>query len=129
LVEVKRAYPGSIDLMKLKDVLNVGPFGEQSDLRINKFIADIWRHLTVRSLLVEAVRRFCIQEGNKSVTDGDVRVYYNAVFAKDSPPLPRNEIRDLLIELSSPLTAYIGRENSNDGTERFYFLQELKIED
>lgn len=129
LVELKMAYPGSIDLLDLKSVLNAAPFGEEADQRINDFISDVWQCLTVRSLLVEAVRRFCIQEGNKSVTDGDVRVYYNAVFAKDSPPLPRNEIRDLLVELSSPLTAYIGRENSNDGTERFYFLQELKIED
>ena len=128
LVELKRAYPGSIDLLELQNILNVEPFGEQSDRRVNDFIASIWQCLTERSLLVEAVRQFSIQE-NKPVTARDVRVYYNAVFAKDSILLAESQTRDLLIELSSPLTAYIGRERSEGGAERFYFLRALKIED
>ena len=129
LVELKIAYPGSIDLFELKDVLTVGPFGEQTDLRINKFIAGVWQCLTERSLLVEAVRQFCIKAGNKSVTAESLMGYYGGAFSQDSPLLPIEEFRDLLVELSSPLTAYIGREKSVDGTERFYFLRELKIED
>ncbi len=131
LVELKMAYPGSVDLVELKDVLNVAPFGEHIDQRINDFIAGVWLNLTKRSLLVEAVRQLSLQEENKPVTAGDVRVHYNAAFAKDSiPPLKsKDDARDLLIELSSPLTAYIGRENAENGAERFYFLRELKIED
>lgn len=131
LVELKIAYPGSLDLLELKSILQLNPFGEEADQQINNFISRIWRHLTIRSLLVEAVRQLSIQEGNKSVEARDVRTYYNAIFAKDLIPTLRTEpnTRDLLIELSSPLTAYIGRENSEDKTERFYFLRELKIED
>lgn len=131
LVELKIAYPGSIDLFELQHVLNKTPFGEESDRRINDFIASIWQCLTERSLLVEAVRQLSIQEENRSVTAGYVRVYYNAVFAKDSIPRLEDKAstRDLLIELSSPLTAYIGRDNSNGAAEQFYFLRELKIED
>ena len=60
-----------------------------------------------------------------------MRLYYNTALAKDSIPRlsTESDTRDLLVELSSPLTAYIGREKSVDGTERFYFLRELKIED
>ncbi|MGB3292767.1 MAG: DUF1802 family protein [Phormidesmis sp.] len=131
LVELKKAYPGSIDLFALQVVLSVGPFGEQSDLRVNEFITGVWQCLTVRSLLVEAVRQLSIQNKTSSVPVGYVRVYYNAVCAKDSIPRLKDEAstRDLLIELSSPLTAYIGRDNSNDNIEQFYFLRELKIED
>ncbi len=131
LAELKIAYPGSINLFELQDILNVGPFGEQSDRRINEFIASVWQCLTERSLLVEAVRQLSLQEKDRSVTTGYVRVYYNAVFAKDSIPMlgTESDTRDLLVELSSPLTAYVGRNKSDDGTERFYFLRELKIED
>lgn len=130
LIELKIAYPGSVDLVELKNVLNVAPFGEKTDQRVNDFIAGVWLNLTKRSLLVEAVRQLFQEEG--SVVARDVQVHYNATFAKDSISRLGNEAdtRDLLIELSSPLTAYIGRENTDENkAERFYFLRELKIED
>lgn len=131
LVELKMAYPGSLDLLELKTILQLTPFGEQADQKINSFISEIWQRLTIRSLLVEAVRKLSIQEGNEFVDARDVRIHYNAILAEDSIPALRNvtETRDLLIELSSPLTAYIGREKTRNGTEKFYFLRELKIED
>ncbi|MGB7247356.1 MAG: DUF1802 family protein [Phormidesmis sp.] len=131
LIELKVAYPGSIDLMEMGTILRKEPFGEKTDQRINDYVSSVWRSLTVRSLLVEAVRQLSIQEKNQPVTARDVRVYYNAVFAKApiDPLRNINIVRDLLIELSSPLTAYVGRQNVEDGTERFYFLQTLKIED
>jgi hypothetical protein len=131
LVELKIAYPGSVDLFELRASLNVVPFGESANQRINDFISNVWQCLTVRSLLVETVRELSEQEGKKSVSAENVRIHYNAVFAKGGVSRLNSEtdVRDLLIELSSPLTAHIGREKLVDKAEQFYFLQSLKIED
>ncbi len=46
---------------------------------------------------------------------------YGAYISQSPIPLKKEEFRDILLELSSPLTGYLG--NSGDG---FYFLRHIK---
>ncbi|TAF68514.1 MAG: DUF1802 domain-containing protein, partial [Oscillatoriales cyanobacterium] len=49
-----------------------------------------------------------------------------------NPPkqLSREELHEILVELSSPLTGYAGRiKGESLGRDRFYFLRDLLLDD
>jgi hypothetical protein len=53
-----------------------------------------------------------------------LRVAY--IQSKPPQPLTTEEMHEILIELSSPLTGYLGREKGKDWkSDRFYFLRDL----
>lgn len=125
LVELQAKYKGSIDLLALKRCLEVAPFG-LADEKIEQYLAEVRRDVEVRSHLVRAVRQLG-DLGSKHLT-AEIRIQYNAIFAKE----PKSKLQDLqqvhhlLVELSSPLTGYLGRERGSDWkSDRFYFLREL----
>ena len=124
LVELKAKYPGAVNLVELKPYLESG---RQSDDRINDYIEKVEREIRLRSQIVQAVKQLC--SDNEFPTVVEIKVQYNAKFATDSK-LTYPSVRDLTIELSSPLTGYLGREKGNDAEgDRFYFLRDLPIED
>jgi hypothetical protein len=129
LVELKIAYPGAFNLFQLKPLLDTAPFGEAVDQKLSQFVNEVWQKLTLRSLLVEAVRKLFEVEG-KPISPQMVRIHFNAALAQDQFPLLQDngDTRDLLIELSSPLTGYLGHKKI-DEIDNFYFIRELKIED
>jgi hypothetical protein len=50
-------------------------------------------------------------------------------FSRPSQPLSPQEIYEILVELSSPLTGYLGRIKGEDwGRDRFYFLRDLQVD-
>ncbi|NEQ52718.1 MAG: hypothetical protein F6K11_21705 [Leptolyngbya sp. SIO3F4] len=80
---------------------------------------------------VEAVKSASEKENNEPVSVEHVRVAFNHIHTDDEIPtftrIRRNEVRDLLVELSSPLTGHLKRKIQ--GTEDFfYFVKELRIE-
>lgn len=129
LVELKVAHPGAFNLFQLEPLLRSAPYSEATDQRVDQFIDGVWKALTLRSLLVEAVRKL-VEDGNKPITPQMVRIHFNAALAQDQLPCLQNDdyTRDLLVELSSPLTGYLGYEKYN-GVDDFYFIRGLKIED
>ena len=126
---MKIAYPGAFNLFQLKPLLDTAPFGEAVDQKLSQFVNEVWQKLTLRSLLVEAVRKLFEVEG-KPISPQMVRIHFNAALAQDQFPLLQDDgdTRDLLIELSSPLTGYLGHKKI-DEIDNFYFIRELKIED
>jgi hypothetical protein len=126
LVELQAQYKGSIDLMKLKERLQ-DAYG-LADEKVEQYLAEVRNAIKVRSQIVQAVKQLG-ELGSEHLT-AEIRVYYNAVLAKE-PKSKINEllqVHDLLVELSSPLTGYLGRIKGSDWkSDRFYFLRDLSI--
>ncbi|PHX55215.1 DUF1802 domain-containing protein [Tychonema bourrellyi FEM_GT703] len=123
LVKLQSNYPNSVDLFKLKEYLKPG----KSDDEVAKYIQQVEQEIKVRSQIVQAVKQLC--SDNEFPTVVEIKVQYNAKFATDSK-LTYESVKDLTIELSSPLTGYLGREKGSDTkSDRFYFLRDLLLDD
>ncbi|MEM9927114.1 MAG: DUF1802 family protein [Cyanobacteria bacterium P01_D01_bin.50] len=120
LVELQNKYRNSIDLFKLKDFLKAG----QSDIEIEKYIVQVEEEIKLRSHLVGLVKNYLESSGLKNI---GVDALHGAYFGSNPPqPLKIKEMQEILIELSSPLTGYLGRIKSTDGkSDKFYFLRDL----
>lgn len=134
LAELQAQHPGCIDLYKLKPCLQSAPFGENADDKINQFIEAVLQQLEVRAELIRAVKTCMNNTGEESVGTDAVFFLYAANAAQQSlPELSRQEVQEALVELSSPLSGYLGRVEDRDALEdrrshRFYFLRELHVE-
>ncbi|MEH1875023.1 DUF1802 family protein [Nostoc sp.] len=125
LVEFKAKYPGAINLVELKQYLEFG----QIDYKIDEYIDKAERQIKLRSQIITAVKELSEQDNETlkathySFTVTEIRVHYNVTH---KPKLIDEAVHDLLIELSSPLTGYLGRIKGNDwNSDRFYFLRDL----
>ena len=128
LVELKAKQPGSIDLLQLKPCLEQQPFGEEADAKVNRYIDDVREKLKVRSHIVQLVKDFLERTKSTSVEFNQLHGAY--AFSMSPQPLKYEEIHEILIELSSPLTGYLGRIKGQDlGRDRFYFLRDLPLDD
>jgi hypothetical protein len=119
LVELKAQYPGSIDLLKLKPCLEREPFGSDADRKVNEYIDRIERKIKVRSHLIDLVKKMNREVGVE---------YLKGAYDNSHPPkfLSHRDMNEILIELSSPLTGYLGRKKGQDWNEdKFYFLRDL----
>ena len=125
LVELKSKYPGAVNLVELKSYLEAGKI----DYRINDYLDKVEMEIRLRSQIVQAVKQLC--SDNEFPTVVEIKVQYNAKFATDSnSKLTYESVKDLTIELSSPLTGYLGREKGSDTkSDRFYFLHDLLLDD
>lgn len=122
LVELKAKYPGAINLLELKQYLEPG----QIDDKINEYIAKIEKEIKLRSHIIQLVKRHLEKTGAKDAQVGNLCIAY----LYDHPPqnLEERELYDILIELSSPLTGYLGRIKEDDWKkDRFYYLRDLPI--
>ncbi|MEH1999643.1 MAG: DUF1802 family protein [Nostoc sp.] len=134
LVEFKAKYPGAINLVELQQYLDPG----QIDYKIDEYIDKAEREIKLRSQIIAAVKELSEQDNetlkatHQSFTVTEIRVHYNVTH---NPRLTDEAVHDLLIELSSPLTGYLGRiKDSNWNSvgvasrrHRFYFLRDLPI--
>lgn len=126
LVELKANYEGAIDLSKLKICLQQAPFGLADD-KLNSAIDKMWRDIKLRSHLVQLVKKQIENTGDENVGIDNLHGAY--VYSNPPQPLKREELHEILIELSSPLTGYLGRIKGSDWkSDRFYFLRGLKVD-
>ena len=120
LVELKDNYPGSINLWELKPCLEQESFGEDADAKLNHFIDNNWQNIRLRIHIVKLINN----------ADREVGIeYISGAYDVSNPPkiiLNIQELHEILIELSSPLTGYLGRIKGTDWkTDKFYFLRDL----
>ncbi|MEG5030404.1 DUF1802 family protein [Microcoleus sp. AT8-B1] len=128
LVELKAKQPGSIDLLQLKPCLEQQPFGEEADAKVNRYIDEVREKLKVRSHIVQLVKDFLERTKSTSVEFNQLHGAY--AFSMSPQPLTYEEMHQILIELSSPLTGYLGRiKGDNSQSDRFYFLRDLPLDD
>jgi hypothetical protein len=122
LVKLQSKYPNSVDLFKLKNYLKPG----QSDDEVEKYIAQVEKEINLRSHIVKLVKAYLKNTGNDRVSVHTLHGAY--AMSNPSPPLKLEGLHEILIELSSPLTGYLGRNKGKDGSDRFYFLRDLQID-
>lgn len=122
LVKLQSKYSGSVDLFKLKDYLKPG----SADDEVEKYIVQVETEIGLRSHLVQLVKKHLENTGDENVGVDALHGAYG--FSNPPQQLQREAIHEILIELSSPLTGYLGRiRASNSRSDRFYFLRELPI--
>lgn len=122
LVELKAKYPGAINLVELKQYLEPG----QIDYKIGEYIDKAERQIKLRSHIIQLVKNHLEKTGDRDVGVDALHIAY----IYDHPPehLTPQNLYDILIELSSPLTGYLGRIKGSDWKgDRFYFLRDLPI--
>lgn len=113
LVKLQAQYPGSVDLIELKDYLQKG----QMDDKIDEYIKIVFNRLKLRSHIVQLFKKL-----NQPINLDNVIGAYS--FSNPPQPLEPEQLKEILIELSSPLTGYLGRTPD----DRFYFLRELIVD-
>jgi hypothetical protein len=119
LVKVHHQYP--IDLFKLRDYLVDG----QADDEVERYIDQHLEAIKLRAFIIQLIKNFL---DNSLDADADVsQLHAIYVVSKPSQPLKREEMYEILVELSSPLAGYLGRRKGADGSDRFYFLRDLTI--
>jgi hypothetical protein len=123
LVELQAKYPGSVNLITLKEYLEPG----QIDSRIDDYIQKVETEIKLRSHIVQLVKNYLEKTGFERVS---VHALHGAYAISNPPqPLKPEALHEILVELSSPLTGYLGRNKGDDwGRDRFYFLRDLKVD-
>jgi hypothetical protein len=126
LVTLKAGYPGSIDLRELEQCLKQEPFGEDSDFKVNKYIDSIEQRIKTLAHIVSTLKNYL-----ESQTFQEVGIdKFHVVFDLSYPQLKYSEekLYQMMIELSSPLSGYLGRIKGHDWKgDRFYFLRDFMI--
>ncbi len=128
LLELKAKYPGSIDLFELKSYLQQEPFGEEADAKVNQYIDKVWKKIRLRSRVVSVVKNYLARAQSERA---DFNALHGAYVISTSTGLflSREQFHEILVELSSPLTGYLGREEGSDWeSDRFYFLRDLNAD-
>lgn len=122
LVKLQSLYRNSVDLLKLKEYLKPG----QSDDEVEKYIERVARDIKLRSHIVQLVKNYLENTGFEKVS---LHALHGAYAISNPPqPLKPEALHEILVELSSPLTGYLGRKKGRDGSERFYFLRDLHVD-
>jgi Domain of unknown function (DUF1802) len=124
LVQLKAKYDGAINLFELKGYLESG----QIDAKIAEYIDKVENGIKLRSHMITAVRELQ-EQNNERPGVSEIRTQFNARFSQNlSTIIDRPMTNEILIELSSPLAGYLGREKDDRGSDRFYYLRDLPIE-
>lgn len=126
LVELQAQQQGSLDLLELKLCLQQAPFGLADD-KVNTYIDKVNQDIKLRFHIVQLVKTYLKNTGNERVS---VHALHGA-YAMSHPPQPLKpeKLHEILIELSSPLTGYLGRKEGSDlKSDRFYWLRDLKVD-
>ncbi len=123
LVELQAKYPGSVNLITLKEYLEPG----QIDSKIDEYIQKVEGDIKLRSHLIQLVKKQIENTGDENVGVDNLHGAY--VYSNPPQPLKREEMHEILIELSSPLTGYLGRIKGSDWQrDHFYFLRDLQVD-
>ncbi len=124
LVKLQSKYPNSVDLFKLKEYLKPG----QSDDEVAKYIEQVEQEIKLRSYIVQLVKDFLERTISENVEFNQLHGAY--AFSMSPQPLNYEAMHEILVELSSPLTGYLGRIKGDDWRrDRFYFLHDLLLDD
>lgn len=123
LVKLQALYRNSVDLFKLKEYLKPG----QSDDEVEKYIEWVFREIKLRSHIIQLVKNYL---ENTGLERASVDALHGAYFGSHPPQLLQlQELHEILIELSSPLTGYLGRIRGSDWrSDRFYFLRDFQVD-
>lgn len=91
---------------------------------MKKYINQVYTDINLRSHIIQLVKNY---QQNSGIDLAGVEALHGAYFGSNPlQPLQPQEMHEILIELSSPLTGYLGRVKGQDWkSDRFYFLRDL----
>jgi hypothetical protein len=123
LVELQSNYPGSIDLIELKNYLEPG----QIDYKIDEYVERVLGRIKLRSHIVKSIKNHLSQVKE---ADASIDILFGAYCGSNPPEVvTQKSFHEILIELSSPLAGYLGRiQGTNLQSDRFYYLRDLIVE-
>ena len=122
LVKLQAQYPGSVDLIELKNYLQAG----QIDDKIDEYIETVIKDLKLRSHIIKVVKDYL---NNAQMTEATVSGIHGLYCSNPPQPLPQKQLHEILVELSSPLAGYLGRNRADDWrNDSFYYLRELIVD-
>jgi Domain of unknown function (DUF1802)/Restriction endonuclease len=129
LVTFKSQYPGAVNLHELEKCLRQESFGQDADNKVNQFIDSLDREIKTRSHIVSILKDYL---DSQQVSEIGVEKLHGLYIghSRSQPSLNHSdrELYDILIELSSPLSGYLGRNKGQDWqSDRFYFLRHLQL--
>jgi hypothetical protein len=120
LVKLQSKYHNSINLFELKEYLKPG----QSDEEVEKYINKVEQEIKLRSHIIQLVKQYL---ENTDFDRASVDALHGFI-AGASIKIKPQELQEILVELSSPLTGYLGRIKGDDWKrDRFYFLRDLPL--
>jgi hypothetical protein len=123
LVKLQSNYPNSVDLFKLKEYLKPG----QSDDEVAKYIEQFEEEIKVRSQVLSILKKYHENSGFERASVDALSGAY--AMSNALKPLSPKDLHEILVELSSPLTNYVGRIKGEDWRrDRFYFLRDLPLD-
>lgn len=119
LVKLHSQYP--IDLWKLKQIFDSIEDGK--DTPMLSFIAKTRETIRIRADLIQLIKDTLKKTSESSVSLKEIKAIYRYTRQSDCV-LDEDQLKEILIELSSPLLGYLGREG-----EHFYYLRDLVMDE
>ncbi|NJN73870.1 MAG: DUF1802 family protein [Limnothrix sp. RL_2_0] len=127
MANLQAQYPGAIDLYELKKCLEIKPFGDASDEKINEYLDQISEKYSTYQKLITCIHRCQQKSQDQPVTFNDIKAFIK--FGSDADAIVKNLgdslLKTYLIELSSPFTGYIGKVVVGGQDDKFYWRRDL----
>jgi hypothetical protein len=122
LIKLQAQYPGSVNLFELREYLAQPG---QIDDKIDEYIETVIKGLELRSHIIQVVKNYL---NNSQKTEARVSGIHGTYCSNPPQPLSERQLHEILIELSSPLAGYLGRQKGSYWhNDQFYFLRELTV--
>jgi hypothetical protein len=119
LVSLHAQYPNAINVWELKKYLVAG----NAEEKIAPYLQQVRQSIVTRVFIVRLVKYLQNRSCKKYISLEAIEAGY-ALYRQ--PPLNRSELLTILIELSSPLTGYLGRYvTTQPKSYYFYHLHDL----
>jgi Domain of unknown function (DUF1802)/Restriction endonuclease len=124
LVTFKSEYPGAVNLHELEKCLRQESFGQDADTKINHFIDRLAQDISIRSNIINIFKNYLDSQQVQEIGIEKFHGVYS--YSQSLQNYSEQELHEVLIELSSPLSGYLGRNKGKDWkADRFYFLRSL----
>jgi hypothetical protein len=131
LVELKAKHPKSINLVDLKPKIERLDSEEEADSLVNTYIDEIWQNIIVRSHVVQVLKSYLQRpEIRKAgISYAGLETIMGLYFGSNPPQyLSPEQLKSILLELSSPLKGCLIRESDNcDSSDRFHVLKDYSV--
>ena len=119
LVSLHAQYPNAINLWELKKYLVAG----NAEEKIAQYLQQVRQSIVTRAFIIKLVKYLQSRSCKKYISLEAIEAGY-ALYKQ--PPLNRSELLIILLELSSPLTGYLGRYvTTQPKSYYFYYLHDL----
>jgi hypothetical protein len=117
LVQFQAQYPRAINPMGLRATFIPGPV----DQEVDRYLEQLRSQLMQRQEIIDFVKTYLEKTQKESASLEELYAVYSFQYAS----MEKVMFHEILMELSSLLTGYLGRNPNPHGSPSFYFVQDL----